>query len=93
MVDEEEALETHIFFYTEYHTNNPKSFKLQQLWKNMVVQPTGDTHITAVCKNHDHALECTQMIVAYSRPRNLGNLLSARNLHLTTGPPVLSYRK
>ena len=93
LVDEEEALKTRIFFHTEYHTNNPKSYELQRLWKETVLQPTGDTHITTVCNNHGHPLECTKMTVAYSRPRNLGNLLSARNLHLTTAPPVSSYRK
>ena len=93
VVDEEEALKTRIFFHTEYHISNPKSYELQQAWKENILQPTGDTHVTTVCNRHGHPLECTKMTVAYSRPRNLGNLLSSRNLHLTTGPPVSSYRK
>ena len=38
-------------------------------------------------------VEVEQMTVAYSPPRNLGNIISPRNLHLSSGLPVSSYRK
>ena len=92
-VDEDEALKIRIFFHTEYHPNNPKSYELQQIWQDTILQPSDDVHISEVLNNFGHPVELQQMTVAYSRPMNLGNLLSARNLHLTTGPPVSSYRK
>ena len=88
-MDEEEALKTRIFFHTEYHISNPKSYELQQAWNDNILQPPDDAHVTSVCNHHGHPLECTKMTVAYSRPRNLGNLLSSRNLHLTTAPPSI----
>ena len=91
--DEEEELKTRIFFHTEYHPNHPKSFELQQLFQDFIIHPKAARHISDVTSNHGHPVEINKMTVAYSRPMNLGNLLSARNLHLKTGPPVSSYRK
>ena len=93
VVDEHEALKTRIFFHCEFHPDNPKAYELQQLWQDHIIQPPDDIHISDVINTHGHPIELQKMTVAYSRPRNLGNLLSSRNLHLTTGPPVSSYRK
>ena len=57
------------------------------------MQPSADYHLSKCEHNSGHPIELTTMTVAYSRPMNLGNLLSSRNLHLTTAPPVSSYRK
>jgi len=93
VTSEENALKTRIFFHCEYHPNNPKTFELQQLWQDYIMQPSADYHLSKCENNSGHPIELTTMTVAYSRPMNLGNLLSSRNLHLTTGPPVSSYRK
>ena len=92
-VNEEEALKTRIFLHLEYHPNNPKAYELQQLWQDCIIQPPADSHLSDVSNLHGNQVELNKMTVAYSRPQNLGNLLSSRNLHLTTGPPVSSYRK
>ena len=82
-----------IFFHLEYHPDSPRSHVLQEAWKMMIMEPTTGGHLNLVTNNHGHEVELEQMTVAYSRPRNLENLLSSRNLHLTKGPPVSSYRK
>ena len=82
-----------IFFHLEFHPDSPRSPELQTIWRNTVLQPPSMEHLSLVRNNHDREVEIRQMTVAYSRPRNLGNLLSPRNLHLSTGLPVSSYRK
>ena len=93
--DEDDAvkLRSRIFLHTKYHPNNPTSSSLQHLFNNTIIRPPGDFHLSTIENLHGKPIALEQMTIAYSRPPNLGNLLSARNLHLTTGPPVLSYRK
>ena len=95
LFDEDDAslLRSRIFYHTKYHPNNPTSSTLQTIWNSTIIRPPGDFHISTVENLHGHPIEIERMTVAYSRPPNLGNLLSARNLHLTTGLPVSSYRK
>ena len=81
---------TRIFFHLEYHPYNPPSFHLQELWKRHIFHPPYEKQLTSVVNNNGNELEIEKMIIAYSRPRNLGNLLSYRNLHTSNGPPVSS---
>ena len=90
---DEDMMKKRIFFHIEYHPDSPRSSTLQEIWKTMIMQSTSEPHLSVVQNNNGHDIELDQMTVVYSRPRNLGNLLSSRNLHLTTGPPVSSYRK
>ena len=57
------------------------------------MKPANAPHLSLVTNLHDYEIEIEQMTVAYSRARNLGNLLTSRNLHLSSGLPVSSYRK
>ena len=82
-----------IFFHLEFHPDNPRSPELQNIWRSTVIQPPSDEHLSLIRNIHDKEVEIRQMTVAYSRPRNIGNLLSPRNLHLSNGLPVSSYRK
>ena len=93
--DEDDAtlLRSRIFYHTKFHPSNPTSSTLQQVWNNTIIRPPQDFHISTVENLHGKSISLERMTVAYSRPPNLGNILSARNLHLTTGPPVSSYRK
>ena len=89
----DEKLKSQIFFHIEYHPNSVTSSKIQSLWKNTVILPSHEPHFNQVENHHGHQIEVNQMTIAYSRPPNLGNLLSSRNLHTSSGPPVSSYRK
>ena len=81
---------TRIFLHLEYHPYSPPSFQLQELWKRHVFHPPFEKELTAVQNIDSNELEIEKMIIAYSRPRNLGNLLSYRNLQISKGPPVSS---
>ena len=89
----DKRLKSQIFFHVEYHPNSMTSSELQLLWKNSVILPFKEPHLNQLENNHGHQIEVNKMTIAYSRPPNLGNLLSSRNLHRSNGPPVSSYRK
>ena len=92
-LDPDDALKKRIFFHLEYHPDSPQSSEFQKIWNSTIMMPSSAPHLHLVQNMHGHKVELNQMTVAYSRARNLGNLLSSRNLHLSTGLPVSSYRK
>ena len=89
----DDTLKSRIFFHLEYHPDSISSREIQEIWLQTIMQPSNAPHLSLVTSFHDHEVEIRQMTVAYSRARNLGNLLSSRNLHLSSGLPVSSYRK
>ena len=90
--EDKELLRSRIFFHIGYHPTNPPSSTLQQTWNSIIIRPPLGQHIANLENSHGKAIGLKKMTIAYSRPPNLGNLLSSRNLHLTTGSPVSSYR-
>ena len=82
-----------IFFHLEYHPDSISARQLQECWSSTIMKPANAPHLSLVTNLHDYEIEIEQMTVAYSRARNLGNLLTSRNLHLSSGLPVSSYRK
>ena len=91
--DDDDEMKRKIFFHLQYHPDSPNSCELQEAWKRTIMQPSSAAYLPTVHNNNGHNIELQQMPVAYSRARNIGNLLSSRNLHHSTGPPVSSYRK
>ena len=60
-------------------------------WRNLVAEPPYTRPLAQVKNYAGHPLGINQLIVAYNRPLNLGNLLSYWKLKPNTGPPVSSY--
>ena len=79
------SLSDMLFLHMQYHPNDPPSRSIQSLWKNVMLQPTYKKHLQTFTNTK-------RLIIAYSRPRNLGNLLSSRIIRTHNGPPVSSYR-
>ena len=73
-----------IFLHLPFHPGNPSSSELQQLYKTIMLEPQHKKHLNSFTNTN-------RLIVAYSRPQNLGNLLSSRNIQTQDGPPVSSY--
>ena len=74
-----------VFLHLPYHPGNPKSHQIQSLWREQLLQPQYKRHLSVFT-------DSKRLTVAYSRPRNLSNLLSSRLIKTHDGPPVLSYR-
>jgi hypothetical protein len=75
-----------VFLHLPFHPDNPRSGNIQKIWQEHMVEPQNKQHIRSLIGGSP------RLIIAYSRPRNLGNLLSSRNLNTHNGPPVSSYR-
>ena len=81
-----------VLFHTRYHPRNLPSRRIQSLWKHHICEPPFPAKPLWKLRNHKFKkIEVDTLIVAYSRPLNLGNILSSRNLDNTHGPPVSSF--
>ena len=81
-----------IFFHVRYHPNDPPSRELQRTWRETIAKPAYTRPFAAVRNHAGQPINIDRMIVCYSRPSNLGNLLSYRKIDTANGPPVSSYR-
>ena len=88
---EKEEDSNHIFLHLQYHPNDPQSPELQEAWRTTMVEPPGFEQLPKIKNFKRQEIGLDRMIVCYSRPLNLGNLLSYRKLK-PTGPPASSYR-
>ena len=79
-----------MFFHVQYHPHNPMSSDIQRLWRNHVQAPPYSQNLADIRNWKGTRLGLNRLIIAHSRPPNLGNLLSYRKLK-DTGPPVSSF--
>ena len=89
--EEEEEVPRPIFFHLRYHPDDPPSSAIQQAWRDTMSNPPHKTPLADLCNYKRIRCGMSRLIVAYSRPHNLGNLLSYRKL-ITHGPSVSSYK-
>ena len=80
-----------IFFHLQHHPGDPPSRDLQQIFSDRISAPPYGRPLAQVRNRDGFRIGIDRMIVAYSRPRNLGNLLSSRVLDERKGPLVSSY--
>ena len=81
-----------LFFHIRYNPFDPKSSRIQDLWKRTVLNPRQAVQLKHIRNLEGHRTEIDRLTIAYSRPLNLGNMLSYRNLDRLSGPPVSSYQ-
>ena len=84
-------LDSRVFLHLRYNPSNPPSSKLQRGFSSYIMHPDYEKLLTSIPNNDGHNIPVERMTVAYSRPHNLGNLLSYRKLDDSTGPPVSSF--
>ena len=84
-------LDSRIFFHLRYNPYNPPSSKLQKGFSSYIMHPRYEKHLTSITNTDGHNIPIERMTVAYSRPHNLGNLLSYRKIDKSNGPPVSSF--
>ena len=79
-----------VFFHLQYHPNDPTSSAIQKQWRLHMCYPPSEAPLPCVTNQHDAPIAIDQLTIAYSRPPNLGNLLSYRRLDKLNGPKVSS---
>jgi hypothetical protein len=88
----EEEHEPRIFFHVQCHPTGPTSYEIQRAWRETIYCPDQCRTLASYHSHEGTSIARQRMILCYSRPHNLGNLLSYRNINTGTGPPVSSYR-
>ena len=70
-----------VYFHLEFHPNDPPARKIQKLWRDYVSNPAEDSPLSEMKNKMGEEVDIRKLIVAYSRPLNLGNRFSVRNIH------------
>ena len=70
-----------IFLHLQYHPYDPQSHKIQQIWREQVLQPAGETELTVLESLNGERVGINKLVVAYNRPPNLKNRFSVRDIH------------
>ena len=79
-----------IFFHLQYHPEDPPSRDIQKLWTDLVAEPTGERPLHEMKNMDGHRVGFNNLVVAYSRPLNLRNRFTVRDIHCR-GRPVSEY--
>ena len=89
--DEEEENKERVFFHLTYHTRDPTSKNLQRQRRQILLHPPWETPFWRLKNKDNIPIGIKSMCVAYSRPKNLGNIFTYRKIDRLNGPPVSSY--
>jgi hypothetical protein len=69
-----------IFFHLQFHPEDPPSREIQKLWQEFVSNPAGETPLEDTENFEGERVGIKKLVVAYSRPLNLKNRFSVRDI-------------
>ena len=70
-----------VFLHLQYHPYDPQSRELQRIWQEEILEPAGATKLPEMENNEGHKVGINKLVVAYSRPLNLKNRFSVRDVN------------
>jgi len=79
-----------VFLHLQYHPQDPTCKTIQQLRTSIVSRPHGKTPLQDIKNLTGHKTQIDRLTIAYSRPLNLRNKFSIRNIN-GRGMNVSSY--
>ncbi len=79
-----------IFLHLQYHPQDPTARDLQQIWQETIATPPNDTPLSDLQNIDGVNIPIRSLTIAYSRPPNLRNQFSIRNIE-NRGRAVSSY--
>ena len=85
-----EASSHQIYFHLQFHPQDPPAKELQRLWREFISEPPGEDPLSKMSNYDGELVGIDRMVVAYSRPPNLRNKFSVRNIQ-GRGRPVSEY--
>ena len=82
-VKQQKALDAHnqVFLHLQYHPNDPQSRDIQRIWREQVLQPESETPLPDMDNITGDMVGIDKLVVAYSRPLNLKNRFSVRDIN------------
>lgn len=81
-------LETPFYFHAQFHPHDAAGREIQRAFRSTMLSPTDEPALPNLRNRRGARLNVSRLIVAYHRPRNLGNLLSPRRLRESPGASV-----
>ena len=72
-----------LFFHLPVHPSNPSSSHIQKQWRDIIATLKGANTLATLKNYTGHRIPISKLTIAYSRPPNLGNLLSCRKVRRT----------
>jgi hypothetical protein len=79
-----------LYFHLQYHPEDPKARAIQELWTEYFSHPPGHPAAALMTNRNGDPCGIDKLVVAYSRPLNLRNRFSVRNIH-GMGRPVSQF--
>ena len=95
--EKREASKRRVYLKIPFHPSDPPRRLLQKMWRNLVSNPPralplNELNTYNLSGDGERAkVRIDQLIIAYRRAPNMGNLLSYRNIAKRTGLAVSSY--
>ena len=83
--DAAEQARRRVFFHLQYHPQNPPSREIQRLWREHVAYPPGEKPLNELIGAGNTTIPIDQLVVAYSRGSNLGELFSYQKIGKLSG--------
>ena len=69
-----------VFLHLQFHPNDPQSRDIQRIWREQILQPEGETPLPEMENTDGVQVGLNKLVVAYSRPLNLKNRFSVRDI-------------
>lgn len=81
-------LEKPFYFHAQFHPHDAAAREIQRAFRSTMLSPTDEPALPNLQNHRGARLNVSRLIVAYHRPRNLGNLLSPRRFRESHGASV-----
>ena len=91
-IKKQQELDSHtqLFLHLQFHPDDPSSREIQKIWQEQVLQPKGETPLPDMTNADGERVGVNKLVVAYSRPLNLKNRFSVRDIQ-GRGRPASDY--
>ena len=80
-----------LYLHIEYHPQNPPPHQIQQIFNDTMLNPPGKMKLNELDAGLGELVPIDAMIIANHRAKNLGDMLSYRDISNRNGPPASSY--
>ena len=89
--DKEKDTTGRVFFHLKYHPRDPTSKSLQRQWRQHLLYLSWEPPLWRLKNKNKILIGIRSMCVAYSDPKNLGNIFTYRKIDRIDEPLVSSY--
>ena len=77
-----------LFFHLTYHPDDPPSSQIQRIFRETIFAPQNEPPLSILRNRTGSRLEFDALTICYSRPCNLGNMLTPRRIRMPAATGV-----